>query len=217
MPRETKAQKDARLKAEAEAEAAQAAADAQETADTTGAEVPADETPADDADATDGEGVEGAENGEGETSAEDAPAKPGPRAGSMPVYKVQRAELPAEDEPAVNHGRKLMYHGLLNTIVEDEESWGEWFEVATFKTVSGAREAEKAIEKGDRIIPEGEWEFATRKVKNGDNPDGKRWSKLFAQYMGPADDDDEGGGDTDGDEAGDSTSDSNTEVATTTA
>lgn len=182
MARETKAQKEAREAEEAAAAATEAEAETTETGEDAG---------------TEGEGAETTE------ADGDARKSSGPSAGSMPTYKVERMELPDEDVRASNQGRKLMYANLLNTVVEDEDSWGEWFAVATFKTPGGAREAEKAIEKGERVIPDGEWEFAVRKIANEDNETGKRWSRLFARYMGEGEITEDAGDDEDSDEDSD--------------
>ncbi len=63
---------------------------------------------------------------------------------------------------------------------------GEWYEVAVFQSQNGAKTALKAIEKGDRKIPAGQWDFEARRVEaptsTQDEP--VRWSKLYAKYLG---------------------------------
>lgn len=101
------------------------------------------------------------------------------RAGSMPSYKLEKVgnELPEQEAG----GRSRLYFDLLTKVTEDP---GEWYQVAHFKTPTGATTALKAIQNKDREVPKGEWEFETRKVANPENPAGPRHSKLFARFMG---------------------------------
>lgn len=162
----TDAELEAAIAAEAEAEAqAQAQGVTDPTLDNANppVETPATETPA----------VDGETPAEGETEAKVA----GPRT----TYEIKSVgdELP-ESDPG---GRANMYHSLLTVIVNDEDNWGKWSEVAEFTTPTGANAAKKALEAGERSIPAGEWEFAERKFQNPDNPL-KRISKLYARYLG---------------------------------
>lgn len=97
----------------------------------------------------------------------------------MPNYGLQRVdELPA-NAPS---GRNNMYVGLLKPLTEQEP--GDWYQIAQFKTPTGARNAEKAIEEQKRPIPPGDWEFETRRVTNPEDPTGNKHSVLYARYLG---------------------------------
>ncbi len=98
----------------------------------------------------------------------------------MPEYnlaKVEGGDLP-DNAPS---GRANLYLGLFQKIMTDP---GEWYEVAYFKTPTGAKNAAKAIQAGDRPIPEGNWEIETRKISNPEDVAGSKHSKLFARYLG---------------------------------
>lgn len=100
----------------------------------------------------------------------------GSRKGSMPVYDLRKVDGLPEDAKA--QGRSHLYHDLLVNLTADP---GEWYEVAKFTTTTGATTAKKAIESGERLIPAGDWEFASRKVQISAT---KRGSALYARYMG---------------------------------
>lgn len=124
-------------------------------------------------------------NDQGETPSEADPTKIAKRA--MPTYGLTEGmdDLPDQAPRAT---RDQMYVNLLSPIVEDENKWGKWFGVATFKTPTGANEARKAIEKGEREIPKGQWEIAARRIEpelaEGETTKHKRWSRLFVRFMG---------------------------------
>jgi hypothetical protein len=99
---------------------------------------------------------------------------------NAPTYKLSKvADLP-EEAPG-GRGRSSLYFDLLGQITSDP---GEWYEVAHFKTPNGAQDVRKALENGDRQVPDGEWEYASRKQVNPDNPAGPKHSKLFARFLG---------------------------------
>lgn len=138
---------------------------------------------ADQADATPDTPTEGTE-GTTEEAETDTVKRP------MPVYGISEEaldELP-DSPPAAT--RDQMFLNLLAPIVQDEDKWGKWFRVATYKTPTGAREAEKAVEKGDRPLPEGQWEHGARRITpelaDGETTAHNRWSALFFRYLGPA-------------------------------
>lgn len=97
---------------------------------------------------------------------------------SMPVYGLDKVDSLPDDAPG---GRTNMYIGLLAPLTKLEP--GDWYQVAYFKTPTGARNAEKAIAKRERPIPSGEWEFQSRKVSNPEGV-GQKHSALFARYLG---------------------------------
>lgn len=97
---------------------------------------------------------------------------------SMPEYGLTK--LDGELPPNAPQGRTNMYIGLLLPLTKQEP--GDWYQVAQFKTPTGARNAEKAIVKQERPIPTGEWEFQSRKIAA---PDGVgKHSVLYARYLG---------------------------------
>jgi hypothetical protein len=63
---------------------------------------------------------------------------------------------------------------------------GEWYEVATFQSQNGAKTALKSIEKKERKIPAGQWDFEARRVEAPTSTEEApvRWSKLYAKYLG---------------------------------
>lgn len=133
----------------------------------------ADEATVAEAAAAEADAVEGADNG--------ATAETNGRKGKMPTYELQAVEgdeLPADEVS----GRGRMYHDLLVGLRSDENV-GKWFQIAEFKTPNGARQAAKELASGKRDIPEGEWEFETRKFASPENPT-KRWSRLYARCVG---------------------------------
>lgn len=116
------------------------------------------------------DGTEGADNG--------ATAEANGRKGKMPTYGMEKIGDSLPEDTAT--GRAQLYHDLLVPLTEDP---GEWYQVAEFKTPNGARQAAKELADGKRNVPEGDWEFDTRKVPNPTNPT-KRWSRLYARFMG---------------------------------
>lgn len=117
-----------------------------------------------------------------DTLTQDAPQSK--RAASMPKYGAEKisGDLP-DDAP---QGRSNLYIGLLAPIAT-EDNVGEWFQVAYFKTPTGASNAKKAIVSGERPIPAGNWEVEARKVTNPDAPAGTKHSKLYVRYLGEGD------------------------------
>lgn len=99
---------------------------------------------------------------------------------NAPTYNLTKVTGLPEEAPG-GRGRSSLYFDLLGQITEDP---GEWYEVANFKTPNGAQDVRKALEGGERTIPDGEWEFASRKVVNPQNPAGPKHSKLFARFLG---------------------------------
>jgi hypothetical protein len=131
----------------------------------------------DEADANAETNGEGGEAGEASTTGNKRP---------MPTYALSEAldDLPGE---APRLTRDKMFLGLLQPIVDDEDNWGKWFAVATYKTPTGAREAQKAVEKGERELPDGVWEHAIRKIEPTEPSNHSRFSVLYFRYMGAAD------------------------------
>lgn len=81
-------------------------------------------------------------------------------------------------------GGRQVYKALLDGVVADQDLWGQWIEVATFNVGAGAKSAAKAIEQGERHMPDGEWTITYRRL---DGEDGARISKLYAMFTGVAD------------------------------
>lgn len=154
-----------------------------------------------DADGTDVEATEGTDGTEGEVEAPEAKAKR-----PMPIYGISEEALDELPDAPPAATRDQMFIGLLTPIVDDESKWGKWFKVATYKTPTGAREAEKAIERAERPLPEGEWNHAARRIlpepAEGETTAHNRWSALFFQYMGPVDPDAVEASDVDGEGSG---------------
>lgn len=105
---------------------------------------------------------------------------------SAPKYdmEVVTGDLPENFKPEVT-GRRGRIDFFKNLFVKvKEEGQGQWVRVATYQTGAGARNAVKAIEKGDRDIgdePEN-FEVTARRIPNPEDPKGKPWSQLFARY-----------------------------------
>lgn len=119
----------------------------------------------------------GASNGGGQAKAS--------RVGRMPTYNVEVVDELPPNAPRGHGGggggRSDLYLRILTPVMENP---GRWCEVAHFKTPTGARAAAKALENGKRAVPEGEWEFETRRLVNENDPTGPKHSKLYARYMG---------------------------------
>lgn len=125
------------------------------------------------------QGVDGADAPpSGETASVDNTPKRTRKPG--PTYAITKLDTLPENTKAQRTSRQV-YLELLQPIVEDEDNWGEWFQVAEFNTISGAKDAAKAIKNGDRDVPEGEWEFEYRRLTR-DN--GDRYSILAARFLG---------------------------------
>jgi len=61
-------------------------------------------------------------------------------------------------------GRPLSYFPALYELLGEEP--GEWWVLATFDSLTGARDAKSRIRRGVIRVPHGGWEF--RDMKNGD-------------------------------------------------
>lgn len=103
---------------------------------------------------------------------------PSKRTRNMPNYGVSVVDELPDNEKG---GRSKLYYELLSDVAENP---GSWCEVAHFQTPTGARSALKALEKGDRVVPDGEWEFEIRKVRNPNDAMGPKHSKLYARLVG---------------------------------
>lgn len=121
------------------------------------------------------------------------------RVGRMPTYGIEKlggdlpANAPRKGGGGGGGGRSNLYLKLLAPLVEDP---AEWYKVATFKTTTGATNALKELKNGSRKVPEGEWEFQSRRIPDptdpvnteaeaaGEVPKGRRISVLFARFMG---------------------------------
>lgn len=106
----------------------------------------------------------------------------GSRAGTRPEYAVAAVDAFPEEAPSLR-GKQDTYVTLLQPIV-DAGKPDQWYEIASFKTPTGAHGACDALEAGERKLPsaKGSWEFKAIKVVDPENPDGKRHSKLFARF-----------------------------------
>lgn len=85
-------------------------------------------------------------------------------------------ELPPH--PKNNRGRDPMYLEALQVIQAMTAKHGKWFEVARYKSRSGASDSWRAIRNGDRAVPPGQWEFETRIFEGGNG------SALYARFLG---------------------------------
>lgn len=93
----------------------------------------------------------------------------------MPEYKVEPVnELPAGYEPGTSPGRGMLYHKLLTQILEEGEK-DQWYEIASFSSGKGAVDAARELRKGNRDIPDGNWEFRGIRLPDGEH------SKLFVK------------------------------------
>lgn len=105
---------------------------------------------------------------------------------STPENVVALDELPESAKRVYSGGgggigRKMYFHNLLSTlIVEKPENHGKWVPIATYPTSTGAVQAKTALMKRERQIPEGDWEFDFRKVRNEET--GKLQSVLYGKY-----------------------------------
>jgi hypothetical protein len=113
------------------------------------------------------------------TQTAEAPATEPKAKSKMPTYNVQKVQGGLPDN--AKSGRADLYFNLLQQVTADP---GEWYEIAHFTTSSGATNALKAIKNKERKVPDGDWEFETRRVDNPDIPGGQKHSKLFARFMG---------------------------------
>ncbi len=117
-----------------------------------------------------------------DTSIPTAPATTLPdvpkRIRNMPAYGVTPVDELPDNEKG---GRSKLYYELLTEVAENP---GAWCEVAHFQTPTGARSALKALKKGERVVPDGEWEFEIRKVRNPDDIMAPKHSKLYARLVG---------------------------------
>lgn len=112
-----------------------------------------------------------------EAEATEAESNGAPRA-DRPSYGIAKVGGELPEQPKVQRGRSNVYFDLLVQVTSDP---GEWYEIATFKTQGGARLAVKALKEGERQIPDGDWEFDSRRVQG---PEGEKWSKLYARFLG---------------------------------
>lgn len=99
---------------------------------------------------------------------------------NMPEYTMAAVDELPEDYVG---GRSKMYYELFAKIAQTPN---QWVEVAHFKTSTGATSALKAINDGDREIPQYEgatWELAKRRLPNPTDPTGQKHSKLFARLV----------------------------------
>lgn len=83
------------------------------------------------------------------------------------------------------HGNRYHYYNMFCSLVGDNS----WYEIATYKTRMGANASLRAFRGGERILPEGEWEYQLVNVwddskldKHG-NPDPGVVVKLFVRWL----------------------------------
>lgn len=100
------------------------------------------------------------------------------RARKMPTYEIR--EIGDTLPKAAPSGRKQLYYDILTRVMRKPNTW---FEIAQFQTPVGAQSVLNSINKGEKSIPAGDWEFDAIKVKNEDNPAGPKHSKLYARYL----------------------------------
>lgn len=90
----------------------------------------------------------------------------------MPDYKMEAVdELPAGVESGV--GRSKLYFNLLTRVLQ-EGTEDQWYEIADFRSHDGAATAARELTKGERDIPDGNWEFKGIRLPEGN-------SKLFVR------------------------------------
>lgn len=117
------------------------------------------------------------------------PATPNPspaatkqtRPRNAPTYNLVKVTGDLPEEAPSGRGRSSLYFDILSQITQDP---GEWYEVAHFQTPNGAQDVRKALTAKDRTVPPGDWEYASRKITNPENPAGSKHSKLFARFLG---------------------------------
>jgi len=109
--------------------------------------------------------------------------------------QIVGAELPAQESAkrgGAGRGPDMRIHGLLNQLAEidprTDEGQPEWALLVTYTTASGARETFKAIEAGERPVPEGlAFEYDVRRWDAEVEGEVRRVSGLFAKFTGAAD------------------------------
>jgi len=109
--------------------------------------------------------------------------------------QIVGAELPKQESAkrgGAGRGPDMRIHGLLNQLAEidprTDEGQPEWALLVTYTTASGARETFKAIEAGERPVPEGlAFEYDVRRWDAEVEGEVRRVSGLFAKFTGAAD------------------------------
>lgn len=100
----------------------------------------------------------------------------------LPVFDVQFVDdLPAPDKRRGGKGRgpSMAYFAALSLI--QSEGNGAWGTVARYSTPTGATTAKRLIERGEKIVPEGKFEYDVRRLSD---EAGTRCSVLYARYVG---------------------------------
>lgn len=102
-----------------------------------------------------------------------------------PTYAAEKVtELPA-DVTMPRSGPRTN-HAFVEALQVAQGDAGEWYCVGTFESANGAKNALKRIQKGETVIPAGEWDFEARRIEAPDSTSEKptRWSKLYARSLG---------------------------------
>lgn len=98
----------------------------------------------------------------------------------MTEYTLRPIGNTLPDHPSGSTGgRPPVYFPALETIAAAGQA-GTWYELAVFKSPTGARDSLQKMTNGERPIPKGDWEFAKR--QDADNGT----SALYVRWMGEA-------------------------------
>lgn len=117
---------------------------------------------------------------------------------AKPTFGLQLvgAELPKQESAkrgGAGRGPDMRIHKLLTELAEmdprNAEGAAEWALLVTYTTASGARETFKAIEAGERPVPEGlAFEYDVRRWDAEVEGEVRRVSGLFAKFVGASED-----------------------------
>jgi len=108
--------------------------------------------------------------------------------------QIVGASLPAQESAkrgGAGRGPDMRIHKLLTELAtidpRNEAGEAEWALLVTYTTASGARETFKAIEAGERPVPEGlAFEYDVRRWDAEVEGETRRVSGLFAKFTGAA-------------------------------
>lgn len=108
--------------------------------------------------------------------------------------QIVGAELPPQESAkrgGAGRGPDMRISNLLTELAEldprNDEGKPEWALLVTYTTASGARETFKAIEAGERPVPEGlAFEYDVRRWDAEVEGETRRVSGLFARFVGAA-------------------------------
>jgi len=110
--------------------------------------------------------------------------------------QIVGAELPKQESAkrgGAGRGPDMRIHKLLTELANidprNDAGEAEWALLVTYTTASGARETFKAIEAGERPVPEGlAFEYDVRRWDAEVEGETRRVSGLFAKFVGASED-----------------------------